>query len=73
MCVLLESRGIFMYVSVFLWIPVSSCYRGQHSFRHKRVTDAILALKKVGTNFFIRFSDNQMKLNTGKCHLLSTT
>ena len=32
--------------------------------------DAISALEKIGEQFLIWFSDNQIKLSTDKCHLL---
>ena len=34
--------------------------------------DAISALEKIGEQFLIWFSDNQIKLSTDKCHLLNT-
>ena len=37
--------------------------------RHN-IPDAISALEKIGEQFLIWFSDNQIKLSTDKCHLL---
>ena len=37
------------------------------------ISDVIAALKEIGRKLLIWFSDNQMKLNADKCHLLMNT
>ena len=37
------------------------------------IPDVISALEEIGDKLLIWFSDNQMKLNTDKCHLLLNT
>ena len=37
------------------------------------ISDVIADLKEIGTKLLIWFSDNQMKLNADKCHLLMNT
>ena len=37
------------------------------------IPDVISALEEIGEKLLIWFSDNQMKLNTDKCHLLLNT
>ena len=36
------------------------------------ITDLVKALQEIGENFVSWFSNNEMKLNTDKCHLLLT-
>ena len=37
------------------------------------IADIIKALEKIGENLLNRFSNNEMKLNIDKCHLLLTS
>ena len=37
------------------------------------IPDVISALEKIGEKLLMRFPDNQIKLNTVKCHLLLNT
>ena len=59
-------------IFLFLHEAQSSGYADDNTpfvVRHN-ISDVIAALKEIGTKLLIWFSDNQMKLNADKCHLL---
>ena len=69
-----SQASILGYVSVFTWSPIYwLCNDNTPFVVRDNIADMISALEQIGEKPFIWLSDNQMKLNTVKCHYLSNT
>ena len=67
--------NIFIYVFLFFHEAQFTSYADDCTpfVVRDNIPDVISALEEIGEKLLIWFSDNQMKLNTDKCHLPSNT